>query len=259
MSSLIEVQGLQLEVQRLAAAKGLPARCPLLLLHEGLGSVSMWRDWPQRLAQETGREVIVYSRRGYGRSESYRDVRGQGRLQPDYMQQEAWQLLPALLQALELENPVLLGHSDGGSIALLYASRFAPAAAIVIAPHVMVEDLSIRSIEQARDAFLRGDLRERLARHHDDVDGAFWAWNDAWLNPDFRSFDIRDDCCLIRCPLLALQGREDPYGTPEQIRQIQPARASIERHLLEACGHSPQTDQAERTTGLIRDFLLKVP
>ncbi len=175
------------------------------------------------------------------------------------MHEQAWQTLPALLEALNIEQPVLLGHSDGGSIALLYASRHPSAACIVMAPHVMVEDVSVRAIEKARQEFLNGSLRERLARHHDDVDSIFWAWNDAWLNPAFRTFDIRQECQAITCPLLAIQGMQDPYGSAEQIRQIMPAGGSIARHLLQNCGHSPQRDQTHQSTELITNFLADLP
>ena len=249
----IEVLGVTLELKRHAAPTDAQARRPLLLLHEGLGSVSMWRDWPVTLARQCEREVILYSRQGYGRSDPYPDA--PGGWTPDYMHEQAWQTLPILLEALNIEQPVLLGHSDGGSIALLYASRYPCAACIVMAPHVMVEDVSLRAIEQARQEFLNGSLRERLARHHDDVDACFWAWNDAWLNPAFPAFDIRKECQAITCPLLALQGTDDPYGSAEQIKQILPLSRTVERHLLANCGHSPQRDQTQQTTELIVKFL----
>ncbi len=175
------------------------------------------------------------------------------------MHEQAWQVLPALLSALDIEQPLLLGHSDGATIALLYASRYPCTGAVVIAPHVMVEQRSIDAIEQARQAYLHGDLRARLAPHHADVDGAFWGWNDAWLSPAFHDFDIRRECRDITCPLLALQGKEDAYGTEEQIKQILPTRAAITRHLLDRCGHSPQRDQPELTATLITQFLAQLP
>lgn len=254
----VDLDGVGLELLRLTPTGAKPTRAPLVLLHEGLGSVSMWRDWPAQLAQATGREVLLYSRRGYGRSDPIPDIRASGRRTPDYMHHEAWQVLPALLSRLGVERPVLLGHSDGGSIALLFASRHPVVATIVLAPHVMVEDLSLRSIALAREAWLGSDLRTRLARHHDDVDCAFWGWNDIWLDPAFRSFDIRRDCEAITCPVLALQGEDDAYGTAEQIVQIRPA-GTIERHLLPACGHSPQRDQPELTLRRISDFLRNLP
>lgn len=249
----IEVNGAGIEVQRLPGAPG-GRRAPIIFLHEGLGSVAMWRDWPARVCAATGRCGVVYSRRGYGASDAIPDVRGAGRLGPDYMHREAFEVLPALLAALGIESPVLLGHSDGGTIALLYASRFPVAGCVVMAPHVIVEDCSVRSIEAARQAYESGDLRERLQRHHDDVDSAFWQWNDVWLSKAFREFDIRQDCRNVEAPLLAIQGRDDPYGTLRQIEDIAP-RGPYTKEVLADCGHSPHRDQAERTTEVIAEFL----
>lgn len=218
----------------------------------------MWREWPRAVCHASGRAGWVYSRRGYGRSDPVPDVRHTGRLPPDYLHHEAWQSLPALLGELALRNPVLLGHSDGGSIALLHASRFPVSACIAMAPHVMVEDVSIRSIEAARQAYQTGNLRERLARYHADVDGAFWQWNDVWLSPAFRSFDIREDCTRITAPVLAIQGREDPYGTLAQIAQIDLPAHQIARVELPACGHSPHRDAPEQTLRHVTAFLSRV-
>ncbi|HSI53979.1 MAG TPA: alpha/beta hydrolase [Ramlibacter sp.] len=250
----IIVNGVGLEVQRIAAAQDGDA-APLVFLHEGLGSVAMWRDWPAALCAATGRPGIVYSRRGYGASDAVPDVRGAGRLQPDYMHREAMDVLPGLLRELQLERPVLVGHSDGGTIALLYASRFPVTACVVMAPHVIVEDVSVSSIEQAREAFETGGLRERLRRYHADVDGAFWQWNDIWLSPAFRDFDIRPDCRRIAAPVLAIQGEDDPYGTLRQIDEIAPTQGPFTREVLPRCGHSPHRDQAETTTASIARFL----
>ncbi len=172
------------------------------------------------------------------------------------MHQEALAVLPALLERLGVPGPpVLLGHSDGGSISLLHASRHAVTACVTMAPHVLVEDISIRAITQARAAFESGDLRPRLARYHADVDCAFWQWNDVWLSPAFRSFDIRGDCRNIRAPLLAIQGLDDPYGTLQQIDDIRPDKAAVTRCTLARCGHSPQRDQSAQTILAISDFL----
>jgi pimeloyl-ACP methyl ester carboxylesterase len=254
----------RLEILHIAADAGTAARAPLVFLHEGLGSVAMWRDWPQAVCAFTGREGWVYSRRGYGRSEPVPDVRGPsttvgsvrgGRLLPDYMHHEAWTVLPQLLAHCRIRRPVLLGQSDGGTIALLHASRHPVTACIVMAPHIVVEDVSIRSITQARDAFESGDLRHRLSRYHDDVDGAFWQWNDIWLSPEFRDFDIREDCRRIQAPVLAIQGAQDPYGSLEQINGIDLPVQQIRRSVLAQCGHSPHRDQTEQTTALIAEFL----
>ena len=271
--NLIDVQGIQLEVTHIAAPALVPSpaptptphRAPIVFLHEGLGSVAMWRDWPSLVCQATGREGWVYSRRGYGRSQAVPDVRGtstqaqgqrSGRLPPDYMHHEAWVVLPALLNALGLVAPVLLGHSDGASIALLHASRHPVTACIVMAPHVMVEDISVQSIEQARVAYESGDLRERLQRYHTDVDCAFWQWNDVWLSPAFRAFDIRQDCQRITTPVLAIQGEGDPYGSMAQIDDIALPAAQIKRVKLAGCGHSPHRDQTQATTEQVTRFLL---
>ena len=278
LMDLININGARLEVKHVAASpaagQGSAGLATLVFLHEGLGSVAMWRDWPEQLCRATGRAGWVYSRRGYGQSDAVPDVRGPsavvngqrtGRLLPDYMHDEAWTVLPALLLALKIDNPVLVGHSDGGSIALLHASRFPVSACVVMAPHVMVEAISIGSITQARTAFEAGDLRQRLARFHADVDCAFWQWNDVWLSDAFRRFDIRDNCRTITAPLLAMQGMDDVYGTLRQIEEIPvfddknrllPASSMHTMlHKIERCGHSPHRDQAELTTRLIAEFL----
>jgi pimeloyl-ACP methyl ester carboxylesterase len=252
------VGGVHLEVQRLGTLAGGP-HAPLVFLHEGLGSVAMWRDWPQRLCAATGRSGVVYSRRGYGNSDPITDVRGSGRLQPDYMHREALEVLPALLRALGCEAPVLVGHSDGGSIALLHASRFPVAACVVMAPHVLVEDVSVQSIRQARDAYQSGGLRERLARYHADPDVAFWQWNDVWLSETFRDFDIRQACRQITAPVLAIQGLDDPYGTLRQVHEIAPTAGRFELETVSACGHSPHRDQPDQVTARIATFLADLP
>ncbi len=260
----IQIDGAHLEVMHLPAPSAARPRAPIVFLHEGLGSIAMWRDWPAMVCRATGRAGWVYSRRGYGQSDAVPDVRGapsvlngmrSGRLQPDYLHHEALVVLPALLEQLGLSNPVLLGHSDGASIALIHASRLPVTACVVIAPHVMVEEVSIQSIRQARQAFETGDLRQRLTRYHADVDGAFWQWNDAWLNPAFLDFDIRQECRRIVAPVLAIQGNHDPYGTLAQIDQIVLPQAQLTRVVLEGCGHSPHRDQTARTVRLINDFL----
>lgn len=250
----VAIHGVRLEVQRLANGDGRPLS-PLVFLHEGLGSVAMWRDWPAQLCKATGRAGIVYSRRGYGQSNAVPDVRGAGRLGPGYMHNEALDVLPTLLEELGIGQPVLLGHSDGGTIALLHAAHFPVRACVVMAPHVIVEDVSIAAITQAREAFESGDLRERLARYHADVDGAFWQWNDIWLSPAFRDFDIRGECRRITAPILALQGLDDPYGTLRQIEEIAPTRGPFELQTLAGCGHSPHKDQPEAVLERIVRFL----
>lgn len=226
----------------------------LVFLHEGLGSRSMWRDFPSRLSEALGARGLVYSRPGYGRSTMRREDE---RWAPDFMHRQAREVLPALLAQLDIGEPVhLYGHSDGGSIALLHAAMFPQRTASVIAaaPHVFVEDLSITSIEAARRAYETTDLREKLARHHDDPDSAFRGWNDIWLDRAFRDWNIERDIEPIRCPVLALQGMDDEYGTLEQIHRI--ARRVPQARLLEieGCGHSPHRDQPERVIAAAMEF-----
>lgn len=256
-STLVNVDGIDLEVLYLPGTH--PDRAPLVFLHEGLGSVSLWgqrqRYWPAELCATTGRTGWVYSRRGYGRSDPIPDVRGAGRHRPDYMHREADNALPALLQALGVQAPVLIGHSDGATIALLHAARHPVTACVAMAPHVFVESVSIRSIEGARNAYLQGPLRERLARHHSDVDNAFWQWNDVWLSPPFLAFDIRRECAAITAPLLLVQGLQDEYGTLAQLDAIEAVAPHARRLTLEDCGHSPHRDQPATLTDALTAFL----
>jgi pimeloyl-ACP methyl ester carboxylesterase len=251
----IDIEGIDLEV---AHIPGTADKAPLVFLHEGLGSVAMWtqrgRHWPRELCERTGRAGWLYSRRGYGLSDPVADVRGAprmdgfwhiGRHEPDYMHREAWDVLPRLLTALGVRRPVLVGHSDGATIALLHAARHEVASCIVMAPHVMVEDVTIAAIEQARDQYLHGRLREALARYHRDVDNAFWQWNDIWLDPAFRHYDIRATCADIRAPLLAIQGTDDPYGSLQQLHDIQAWAPHAQLVILPQCGHSPHRDQPD--------------
>jgi pimeloyl-ACP methyl ester carboxylesterase len=249
----IEVNGVALELERVPGPEG-SMRSPIVFLHEGLGSVSMWRDWPRQVCEASGRAGFVYSRRGYGKSETIADVRGTGRLKPDYMHREALDALPGLLASLHVPTPVLLGHSDGATISLIHAAHFPVRGCIVMAPHVLVEDISVRSIEQARVAYETTDLRSRLARYHDEVDVAFWQWNDIWLDPAFRGFDIRAECRGIHAPLLAIQGQDDAYGTLRQIEEIETA-GTVDRVVLPQCGHSPHKDQPELTKERVVQFL----
>jgi len=230
------------------------ARAPLIVfLHEGLGSLSMWRDFPQRLCAVTGCRGLIYSRPGYGRSTPREPDE---RWLNDFMHRQAFEVLPALLQALGVNQPPwLFGHSDGGSIALLHATKFPVAGTVVMAPHILVEDLSVSSIEKARTAYEQTDLRQRLARHHDDPDSAFWGWNGIWLDPAFRAWSIEGEIAAIHGPLLAMQGLDDEYGTLEQIRGI--ARRVPQAQLLEipACGHSPHRDQPQAVIDAAAAFI----
>ena len=250
----LNVNGHQLEV-RLVAGSG--TLTPIVFLHEGLGCVSMWAqrgvDWPLAVCQASGRAGVVYSRRGYGQSASA--PAGRNVLQSDYLHREAFDVLPALLAQLQMERPVLLGHSDGASIALLYASRFAVAACIAMAPHVLVESVALDAIFQARQAFETGDLKHRLARHHADVDGAFWQWNDVWLSSEFSNFDIRPECGRIAAPVMLIQGTDDEYGTMHQLDEIARVATQAQQVRLASCGHSPHRDQSEKTLQAVVAFL----
>jgi pimeloyl-ACP methyl ester carboxylesterase len=259
----IKIRGIGLETLSIAPPDGADGPT-LVFLHEGLGSVRMWRDWPNRLCAQLGCAGLVYSRQGYGQSDPVPDVRGpsgqthgrrHGRLLPDYMHHEAFEVLPTLLQFLGIERPVLLGHSDGGTIALLHASRWTVLGCIVMAPHIMVEPISLLAIDQARRAFEQGALRERLSAYHADVDCAFWQWNEVWLSPAFASFDIRTDLPRIQAPLLAIQGVDDPYGTLAQIEGIAQAVPHTRLLQLPACGHSPHRDQAKAVENAVADFM----
>jgi len=230
----------------------------VVFLHEGLGSVAMWRDFPARLCEALGLRGLVWSRAGYGRSTPRPpDLHWA----PDFMHHQAHEDLPALLEALDLRPAgsgyLLLGHSDGGSIALIHAASFPGrcAGVIVLAPHLFVEALSIRSIAAARQAYLDTDLRERLARYHDDPDSAFWGWNDAWLSPAFRSWNIEALLPAIDCPVLAIQGHDDVYGTMAQIDRIADALPATRLLKLADCGHSPHRDQPAAVITACRQFI----
>jgi pimeloyl-ACP methyl ester carboxylesterase len=232
-----------------------PGRPTLVFLHEGLGSLSMWKDFPARVAEATGCETVVYSRAGYGLSDRVTAPRP-----VTYMHDEALVDLPALLDALAVERPILVGHSDGGSIALIHAAASGrPVRALVLmAPHVVVEDLSVASIARARVAYESTDLRAKLARYHADVDGAFWGWNRIWLDPAFRRWDITRYLPRLRCPVLAIQGADDEYGTMAQIEAIAAAVPGTELVKLARCGHSAHRDQPEATIAAIAPFVARV-
>ena len=253
--SLMLIHGVELEVCHiplLGTPDSLASKPACIFLHEGLGSVALWKDWPLSVCEALGCEGWVYSRKGYGQSEGIADVRGTGRLATDYMHREALEVLPALLQALNIQDPLLIGHSDGGTIALIHASQFSVAGCVVMAPHVMVEDISIQAISQARDNYDK--LNPRLAAFHKDVDVAFWQWNDVWLSEAFRSFDIRPLLHKIQAPLMAIQGVNDPYGTMAQIDEIAARVPHTQQVKLENCGHSPHKDQPEQVLQALKYF-----
>ena len=250
----LNVNGQQLEVRQINGSEEL---APIVFLHEGLGSVSLWTqrglDWPLAVCQATGRAGVVYSRRGYGQSDPAQ--LGRNVLGSEYMHREAWEILPALLAQVKIQKPVFLGHSDGATIALLYACRFEVTACIAMAPHVLVENVAVSTIGQAKQAFEAGDLRQRLSKHHLDVDGAFWQWNDVWLSAGFASFDIRAECRRITTPLLLIQGIDDEYGTMLQLDEVFLAAPHAQQLRLPDCGHSPHRDQPQLCAKSIIEFL----
>jgi pimeloyl-ACP methyl ester carboxylesterase len=236
-----------------------PERAPtLVLLHEGLGCVSMWRDFPEKLAQRTGYGVLVYSRPGYGKSDPVNLPRPL-----DYMHREAFDVLPHVLDQAGVEKTILVGHSDGASIATIYAGGrqdFRVRGLVLLAPHFFVEDISIKSIAEAKVAYETGDLRARLARHHgENVDIAFHGWNDAWLDSGFRNWRIDDALAHVRVPMLIVQGKDDQYGTLAQLRLAEAdAYCPVETAILGQCGHSPQIDRPDPTLGAISEFVHRV-
>ena len=241
----MQIESLNFGARQIEYRFALPAQpigLDIVMLHEGLGSMSMWRDFPERLAAATGCRTLVYSRHGYGRSTPLDRPRS-----VDYMHEEARIWLPAILERLGIRYPLLFGHSDGASIALIHAAQPHSdiRAVVALAPHVKVEEITVRSIAETRTTYDRTDLRERLSRHHADVDCAFWGWNRIWLDPKFRSWNIEGLLPSIRCPVLAIQGKDDEYGTMEQIDSIGRGTAAATLLALPACRHSPHRDQPD--------------
>ncbi len=246
----VALQGRSLEVHRIS---GLSREVPeLVLLHEGLGSVSHWKDFPARVAQVTGCPVTVYSRYGSGNSDLLAESRP-----VTYMHDEALCVLPELLAQLQIKSPILIGHSDGASIALIYAGAHDHVRGLVLlAPHVFVEELSVASIAEAKTSFDTTNLPEKLGRHHRDAARTFWGWNNIWLHPEFRSWNIEEYLPRITCPILAIQGLDDQYGTMAQVEAI--ARQSggpVEILQLADCRHSPQRDQPGAVLAAIAGFV----
>ena len=254
----ISVQGRRLETRLIAGTHagtqaGTHAGAPtIVLLHEGLGSISLWRDFPAMLAAVTGCAVLAYSRSGYGQSEVLESPR-----LVEYMHREALDVLPELLARLSISAPVLVGHSDGASIALIHAGAHPDVRGVVaMAPHVFVEDVSVKSIAEAKVAFETTDLPQKLARHHADSAKTFYGWNDIWLHADFRVWNIEEYLPSIRCPLLAIQGLDDEYGSMAQLDAIAAqAGGAVELLKLAACKHSPQRDQPGAVLAAIARFV----
>ena len=250
----IDAGGRRLDIEYAWIDAG-PAAPVLVFLHEGLGSLAMWKDFPARLCAALAMRGLVYSRPGYGKSTPRRSDE---RWPVAFMHTQAEDVLPALLRALGVRaRPLFFGHSDGASIALLHAAAFPDAAAgvIALAPHLFVEDVSVRSIAAAREAYAATDLRTRLARYHDQPDSAFFGWNDIWLDPAFRAWNIEEDVARIRCPVLAIQGEDDEYGTMAQIDRLVQRVPHAKRLDLPQCGHSPHRDQPERVMDAVVSFV----
>lgn len=252
-ASHITVQGRSLEVQRISAGK--PNAPELVFLHEGLGSVSHWKDFPARVSEATGCPVTVYSRYGSGNSALLTEARP-----VRYMHDEALAVLPDLLAQLQIENPILIGHSDGASIAIIHAGAHDHVRGLVLlAPHVFVEDLSVASIAEAKVQFETTNLPEKLARHHRDAAKTFWGWNQIWLHPEFRAWNIEEYLPRIACPVLVIQGVDDQYGTMAQMEAIErQAAGKVQVRALENCRHSPQRDQPEEVLEAIRQFVSQI-
>ena len=227
----------------------------IVVLHEGLGSVAMWKDFPQRVADATGCGVLVYSRYGHGKSERLAEKRP-----VDFMHQEAKVVLPDLLRQLEIERPILLGHSDGASIALIYAGTWPDRVRglVLEAPHVFVEEFGLRSTVAIRELYGSTDLPQKLGRYHDHVDEMFRGWNDIWLDPQFRSWNIEEYLGAIICPTLVIQGENDEYGTASHVEAIQRRVPGAQALILPRCGHSPHRDQPEITLDAISKFVASI-
>ncbi|GAA1230893.1 alpha/beta fold hydrolase [Pseudonocardia alaniniphila] len=248
----VELPGGRIEYDDVPADTAGGELAPLLFLHEGLGSVGLWRGFHQRIAAATGRRALAYSRFGHGYSDLPREKRT-----PRFMHDEAATVVPALCSALGLERPVLVGHSDGASIALLAGSD--ATGVVVLAPHAFVEDVGLVGIEQARRDYTEGDLRTRMARHHRDPDVTFWNWNDVWLDDAFRDWDIRPELSAISCPVLAIQGTADPYGTVAHVEAVRDTATGPVELLVLDCGHAPHLEQPDATHRAVTDFLHRLP
>jgi pimeloyl-ACP methyl ester carboxylesterase len=245
------VQGRAIEAVELP---GDPARRPLVLLHEGLGSVELWRDFPAALRAATGRRVVAFSRFGHGRSEP-----PPARRTPAFFHEEALEVLPALLPQLDAAVPLLVGHSDGGSIALIHAGRHPVAGLALLAPHVVVEEVTVEAIRETRRRYVEEDLRGRMARYHQDVDAAFRGWCDVWLDPAFRAWSLEADAELVDAPSLLIQGVDDPYGTLDQLDRIAArVRGPVERLELPG-GHSPHLEQPDAVVAAVAAFAAGLP
>jgi pimeloyl-ACP methyl ester carboxylesterase len=256
MADFVEAAGTRLEVRFIGRS---PAGTPtLVFLHEGLGSVAHWKGFPERVCEQTGLGGLVYSRRGYGES----DPVALAARPVHYMHHEANEVLPALLEATKLDSVILVGHSDGASIALLFAAHDQGRRArgvVAMAPHLFVEDVAVRNIAAVAESWRTTDLRERLARYHGaNVDGAFLGWNGVWLDPEFRAWNIEREVARVAVPVLVIQGEDDEYGTLAQVEALQRlVRGPVESRVLRECGHAPWKDQEDETVAAIARFVTR--
>jgi pimeloyl-ACP methyl ester carboxylesterase len=233
-------------------AQLLEGRSPaLVMLHEGLGSVGLWRGLPETLHELTGARVLAFSRYGHGESDPPPRPRT-----PTFMHEEALEVLPEVLSAAGIEEPpILVGHSDGASIALIYAASHPVAGLALMAPHVFVEQICVDAIRETRDAFENEGLRERMARHHRDPEAAFKGWCDVWLDPEFLDWNLEPLLPKIRAPVLLIQGRDDEYGTLAQIDAIQRGLAGPSERLIVSGGHSPHLEHPKEVPDAIASFI----
>ena len=246
----IDLDGIALEVLDLPGAADRPA---LVLLHEALGSVGLWREFPAALHAASGHRLIAFSRYGHGRSAPSPRPRT-----PSFFQEEALEVLPSLLEKLNSQGPVLVGHSDGASIALIHAAHRPVAGMVLMAPHMFVEDVTVAAIRDTREDYLSGRLRERMARHHDDPDAAFWGWCNVWLDPDFRVWNLEDEAGRVTAPTLLVQGTDDPYGSLEQVSRIEARVRGPARRLVLPGGHSPHLEHGREVVRAIDGLLATV-
>lgn len=254
-TSTLEVDGAKLEY---AAWGPPPATAPtIVLMHEGLGCVALWRDFPQKLVEATGFGVFAYSRLGYGQSDPATLPKP-----IDFMTNEARQTLPRVLDQAGIERCVLLGHSDGATISAIYAGSEADMRVrglVLMAPHFFTEPMGLASIAEAKSAFEQGDLRPKLAKYHKDAEIAFRGWNDTWLNSEFTDWDVSDVIDYFRVPTLAIQGRDDQYGTLAQVQIIEErAYSPVDLLVLDDCGHAPHQDKPAEVLGGIAEFVVRL-
>jgi pimeloyl-ACP methyl ester carboxylesterase len=243
---MVTVDGLEVEV---ADLPGDPERRAMVLLHEGLGSVGLWRDFPQALRDATGRRVIAFSRFGHGRSDPPRTPRT-----PAFFAEEAHDVLPAVLAQLDAPEPLLVGHSDGASIALVHAARHPVSGLVLLAPHVVLEESMVPPIRDTLREFEEGGLRDRMARHHDDPDAAFHGWCDVWLDPAMREWSLEPDAAAVSAPTLLIQGADDEYASLDQLDRIEARVRGPVSRLVVPGGHSPHLEQPDAVIEAVAAF-----